>query len=117
MPDLAAFDSAPAYYATACHELGHSTGHARRLDRRGIASDIQFGSKKYAREELVAEIASAFLCAEAGISPATIDNAASYIDTWRRAITRDPSLVVIAAQQAQKAADWILGLTQKEATS
>jgi antirestriction protein ArdC len=113
MPDRERFTDPEGYYATLFHELRHSTGHAKRLARRGITGDIQFGSKKYAREELVAEITAAFLGAEAGIGPATIDQTAAYIDSWRRAITRDPSLVVVAAQQAQRAADHILGLAPR----
>jgi antirestriction protein ArdC len=67
-----------------------------------------FGSPVYSREELVAELSAAFLCAEAGISPAVIDNQASYVAGWLGKLRDDRKLVIRAAAQAQKAADYIL---------
>ena len=66
------------YYAVAFHELTHSTGHESRLNRAGVASSrlATFGSVDYSREELVADMGSAFLCAEAGIE-STLDNSAA----------------------------------------
>lgn len=109
MPERAAFKSGPAYYATLFHELGHATGHPSRLNRKGLADLCPFGSTNYSREELVAEMAAAFLCGRAGIEPATIEDSAAYIAGWLRKLGDDPRMVVIAAAQAQKAADWILG--------
>jgi antirestriction protein ArdC len=108
MPPRPRFDSSEAYYATLFHELTHSTGHASRLNRPGIADPARFGSQPYGREELIAEMGAAFLCSHAGIETATLDNSASYIDGWIRAIREDRTLVVTAAAQAQKAADFIL---------
>ena len=107
MPDLDAFESAAEYHATLFHELAHSTGHPRRLGRfkEGESPDVP----AYGREELVAEMAAAFLCAEGGISPLVIANQASYVDGWRRTIKGDKSLVVRSAAQAQRAADHVLG--------
>ena len=111
IPPLARFEKAEEYYSTLFHELTHSTRHPSRLDRRN--PDIEddgphgFGSKNYGREELVAEMGSAFLCGMAGIVDATIDNSAAYLDGWRKAIKEDKRLVVTAAQQAQKAVDVI----------
>ena len=68
-----------------------------------------FGSHAYGREELVAEMTAAFLCAEAGILPATIENSAAYLDSWVRTIKADPKAVITAASQASKAAKRILG--------
>jgi antirestriction protein ArdC len=109
MPPRPRFDSSESYYATLFHELTHSTGHPSRLNRPGIADPARFGSQPYGREELIAEMGAAFLCAHTGIETATLDNSASYIDGWIRAIRQDRTLVVTAAAQAQKAADWILG--------
>lgn len=110
MPLRSAFVSPAAYYSTLFHELVHSTGHVSRLARPGFEKNhaAPFGSDAYAREELVAELGAAFLCGEAGIDP-DIPNSAAYIDHWRDKLSRDPRLVVLAAQQAQKAADHILG--------
>ena len=108
MPESGRFDSAQAYYATLFHELAHSTGHGSRLGRTKDQKQAAFGSTDYGKEELVAEMGAAFLCGHCGIDGATIENAAAYIDGWRRAIRQDKKLVVHAAAQAQKAADYIL---------
>lgn len=109
LPELGRFESAEAYYATAFHESVHSTGHESRLDR-GLADRVApFGSADYSREELVAEFGAAFLSAEAGISPATLHQSASYIDHWRRMLKADVKAAVWAAGRAQRAADYVLG--------
>lgn len=110
MPEMGQFDCPENYYATAFHELGHATGHVNRLARKGIVELGSFGTDQYGQEELVAEMTSAFLCQRAGIDSATIDNSAAYLDGWRKAIKADVKLVVVAAAQAQKAADMILGV-------
>ena len=74
-----------------------------------------FGSAPYAREELVAEIGATFLCGFAGIENATIDNSAAYLNGWIARLKGDPKLIVTAAAQAQKAADFIRGVHRKEA--
>ena len=68
-----------------------------------------FGSKEYSREELCAEMGAAFLCSFCGISQATIDDSASYIDGWVKHLKGDAKLVVQAAGKAEKAAKYILG--------
>ena len=104
------FESSESYYATLFHELVHSTGHSKRLDR-GLDRDLRpFGSPDYSREELVAEMGAAFLAAAAGISVQTVEQSAAYIDGWRRKLGTDKKLVVSAAGAGQKAADWILGV-------
>lgn len=96
--------------------MGHSTGHDSRLARHAKeGADCHFGSGNYAKEELVAEMTSAFLCAEAGIEPDVIDNQAAYVDNWLGALKRDSRLVVLAAGQAQKAADYIMGRKSESA--
>ena len=76
-----------------------------------------FGTPDYSKEELVAEFGAAFLSAHAGILPRTVDNSASYIDGWLRALQQDKRLLPIAASQAQKAADFILGAAHGESES
>ena len=113
MPKPELFTKATDYYATLWHEFGHSTGHTSRLTRKTLMDYNPFGSQNYSKEELVAEMTSAFLCAEAGIDGATLDNSASYISGWLKVLRNDPKLVVSAAAQAQKAANFILGKTEK----
>jgi antirestriction protein ArdC len=91
------------YYRTALHELTHATGHKNRLDRKILNP---FGSKDYAREELVAEMGSAFLCAALGIVP-TVRHA-DYLGSWLEVLREDNRAIVRAASQASKAADWLL---------
>ena len=108
MPPRELFVSAEEYYATLLHELTHSTGHPRRLDRATIADASPFGSATYSKEELTAEMGSAYLCAEAGISAPVIENQAAYIAGWLKKLRDDRKLLVHAAAQAQKAAEYIL---------
>jgi antirestriction protein ArdC len=108
------FESAAEDAATTLHELAHSTGHERRLAREGITEVAPFGSAVYSREELVAELSAAFLCAEAGISNAVIRNQAAYVAGWLARLREDRRLIVQAAAQAQKAADYILNRTRAE---
>ena len=109
LPEPTRFASAEEYYGTLYHELSHSTGHGKRLDR-GLDTDPQpFGSPDYGREELVAEMAAAFLCAHAGIEPLTIENHAAYIGGWLKQLRQDKKLVITAAGAGQKASDWIRG--------
>jgi antirestriction protein ArdC len=91
----------------------HSTGHNSRLVRPGITTQgVAFGDEIYSKEELVAEMGAAMLCGVAGIDNSTIENSASYIDSWLRALKKESRLVLQAAAQAQKAADYILGETK-----
>lgn len=110
MPPRKSFDGETDYYATLFHELTHSTGHSTRLDRKEAFGN-GFGTEKYSKEELVAEMGAAMLSAVAGISDSVLDNSASYVQGWLKAIKGDSKLVVQAAAQAQKAADLILGTT------
>lgn len=111
IPPLCKFTSADSYYATLFHELGHATGHPYRLNRKGVSGDIQFGSGEYSKEELVAELTSAFCCAIVALDNSLLENSASYIDGWLKVLRADPKAVVIAAAQAQRAADYIKGVT------
>lgn len=110
MPPLKSFETADSYYATFLHELAHSTGHESRLNRSGVTGEILFGSEDYSREELVAELASAFCSAEIGLDNSLLEDSASYISGWLRSLRTDPRAMVLAASQAQKAADYIRGI-------
>jgi antirestriction protein ArdC len=110
VPELNQYKQREAYYCTMLHELAHSTGHASRLKRKGIVEFDRFGSHQYSQEELVAELCAAMLCGVLGIEDQTIDQNASYIDSWRKKISEDKKLVVMAAAQAHHAADLIRGI-------
>ena len=110
LPPRELFASAEELYATAFHELAHSTGSPKRLNRGSIAGAAPFGSPTYSFEELTAEFSAAYLCAEAGISPAVLQNQAAYIQGWLAKLRNDRRMVVIAAAQAQRAAEYILNV-------
>ena len=97
------------YYATEFHELAHSTGHPKRLHRENFDSPVSFGSESYSKEELIAEMTAAMLCGIAGIEQNTLENSAAYLNTWIARLKSDSRLLVSAASQAQKAADFIQG--------
>lgn len=110
MPHIDAFINSQSYYSTLFHEYGHSTGHINRLNRKGITEYDRFGSEKYAKEELIAEFTAAMLCGEAGIDEMTVENSAAYIQSWIKRLKEDDNLIITAASQAQKAADYILNI-------
>lgn len=104
MPDFTAFDGADTYYGTLFHELGHATGHKSRCDRDFTG---RFGDKAYAAEELVAELCSAFLCAEFDMNGGT--RHADYIATWIRLLKDDSKAFFTACSRAEAAAGWLRG--------
>lgn len=103
VPPQSAFFEQINFYRTCFHELCHATGHANRLGR-----DLTnpFGSTGHAREELIAEMGSAFLCAALGIVP-TVRHA-DYIASWLEVLREDNRAIFRAASAASKAADWLL---------
>jgi antirestriction protein ArdC len=114
MPAQSAFHSAEEYYSTLFHELTHSTGHPSRIARAGIMNHNPFGSEDYSKEELVAEMGAAMLCGAAGIESQTLGNSAAYLQSWINKLKSDSRLIVSAASQAQKAADYILARATTE---
>ena len=114
MPNKSDFINSKEYYSTLFHELVHSTGHESRLNRETMITLAAFGSKSYAREELIAEMGAAYLCGISCITQATIENSAAYIQGWRDTISKDSKLVVLAAAQAQKAVNHIIGQEDTE---
>jgi antirestriction protein ArdC len=109
MPDSNRFETSDHYHATLFHELVHATGHEKRLKQASILERNGYGSEPYGKEELIAELGSAFLCGYAGIVDRTINSSAAYLEGWLKQLKEDKTLIVHAAAQAQKAADFILG--------
>lgn len=103
LPPPEAFGEPINWHRTAFHELAHWTGHPSRLGRDVSGS---FGSSRYGREELVAEMAGAFVCAALGIVP-TVRHA-DYIGAWLAILREDNRAIVRAASAASKAADFLL---------
>jgi antirestriction protein ArdC len=110
LPPGQAFFAQIDYYRTALHELGHWTGHKTRLDRDQSGA---FASGAYGREELCAELASAFLCAALGIRP-TVRHA-DYLGAWLAIMRADTRAIFKAASLASKATDYLLALAPASA--
>ena len=109
VPEMKTFRTIESYYSTLFHECGHSTGHESRLNRKDNKQVVKFGDPIYAQEELVAEMTNAFLGGETGVtSEIEADQRVAYIQSWLKALRNDKKMVVMAAAQAQKAADLIL---------
>lgn len=110
MPHKDKFKSLGGYYGVLLHELAHWTGHPSRLNR-GVFHT--FGSEEYAREELVAELASVFLCAETGIEYVS-GNHTAYIQNWIKTLKNDPLEIKRASAKAMDAVDYLLNLADFE---
>ncbi|QJU57390.1 DUF1738 domain-containing protein [Sphingomonas sp. AP4-R1] len=108
VPPMSAFHEPINWYRTVLHELGHWTGHRSRLDRDQRDT---FGKADYAREELVAEMASAFTCASLSTRP-TVRHA-DYIGSWLTVLREDEKAIFRAASAASKAADYLLAFVPK----
>ncbi|PVZ80634.1 DNA primase [Serratia sp. S1B] len=107
MPEAHLFNRPADYYSTLLHELVHSTGHVSRLAREGITSSARrFGDPVYAFEELVAEIGSAFLCAELGIQGDVQHE--SYIASWLKALKEDKRAIFQASRFAREAFEYLI---------
>lgn len=121
MPKINAFKNEASYYCTYFHEMTHSTGHSKRLDR-GNDTRVRDGSpsdkKAYAFEELVAELGAVFLCSEAGILFHTKENSAKYLKGWNDALVNelenDNRFFLKASAQSQKAVNHILDRMPQE---
>jgi len=108
LPLLAQFKETAEYYSTAFHELIHSTGHAKRLNR--IAATAFFGSEAYSKEELVAEIGASALVNAAGLETAeSFRNNSAYVQNWLQVLKSDKRFIVSASGKAEKAVALILG--------
>ena len=107
VPKIERFPDAVSYYSVLAHELTHWTGHEDRLDR-GLGACR--GTEDYAREELVAELGAAFLCAGLGLANEPRKDNAAYVASWLKALRSDPKAIFSAASKAQYAADYLYGL-------
>jgi antirestriction protein ArdC len=115
MPDRAIFKTSEKYYHTLFHEMTHATGHGSRLDREGITNPSQFGSERYSKEELIAELGAAFLSNDVGIlNQVVFENSAAYLDSWIKKFEDDYTLLTSAASHAQRSFDWIAGRPNDE---
>jgi len=108
MPPFEAFCDAESFAAVLGHEMVHATRHPKRLNRD--LGRKRWGDAGYAAEELVAEIGSAFLCADLGITPEVREDHAAYIATWLTVLRNDARVIVSAAAHAQRAVDFLHAL-------
>ncbi|MGA2814039.1 MAG: zincin-like metallopeptidase domain-containing protein [Candidatus Acidiferrum sp.] len=113
MPVIEAFRDAESFYATLAHEAAHWTKHPLRLERE--FGGKHWGDEGYAKEELVAELSSAFLCADLGLTPEVQQDHASYIAEWLAVLRNDKRAIFSAAAHAQKAVDFLHGLQTQRA--
>lgn len=111
MPHFEAFESPEAFYATLAHEVVHWTKHKTRLDRD--FGRKRWGDEGYAREELVAELGAAFLCADLELALEPRADHAAYIQSWLKVLKEDKRAIFAAAAHAQRAADFIHGFQQQ----
>ena len=108
LPLMNQFGETAEYYSTAFHELTHSTGHMKRLNR--LDATAHFGGESYSKEELVAEIGSAALVFHAGLETShSFKNSTAYIQNWLQVLKNDKRFIVSAAGKADKAVNLILG--------
>lgn len=110
LPPFELFRDPESYYATLAHECVHWTKHPSRLDRD--LGRKRFGDEGYAAEELVAELGSAFLCADLDLVPETREDHAAYIASWLKVLKNDSRAIFTAAAHAQRAADFLNELAQ-----
>lgn len=109
VPSRQRYAQTELYYNTVYHELTHATGHPRRLNR--FTPEQTPDLHTYGVEELVAGMGAAMLSDTAGLRRATLEVDAAYLDAWSRTIKAERSIVLKAAQQAQRAHDYIVPRT------
>lgn len=108
LPHMAQFALTAEYYSTAFHELTHSTGHSKRLNR--LEKTAFFGTEAYSKEELIAEIGAAALVNHSGLETShSLRNSAAYIQNWLQVLKDDKRFIISAAGKAEKAVNLILG--------
>lgn len=112
LPNIRQFKKAEEYYAVAFHESSHSTLKECRCNREADTADAYFGNESYSKEELVAEISSAFILHSLGIeTEGTFSNSCAYVQNWISALRKDKKLIVAASGKAEKASRYILNET------
>lgn len=111
MPDISEFKDSENYYSVLLHELSHWSGNSKRLNR---AKHISKYDDIYAMEELIAELSSAFLCANKGISGDELHkNSSSYLDSWVKSLKANPYILFSASSHANKATNYLEKLSKK----
>jgi antirestriction protein ArdC len=115
MPPASAFSCLDDFHSTLLHEAAHASGHPKRLARLHL--DARFGSPEYAREELSAELASAFMHSQLGLaggpdrqplSPSLVASHAGYLASWLKALREDKNEIFRAAANAQRICDYLM---------
>ncbi len=109
MPMMKNFDNSESYYGTLFHELIHSTGHKRRLNRKEVVEAQLFGSEGYSMEELVAELGACYLKSHVDIED-SFDNSVAYIKHWLNILKDNEKFIIFASAKAQRAVDYILNI-------
>jgi len=109
LPTREQFNSPEEMFNTITHELAHSTGHSKRLNRDELLNNYGKDVSARGREELIAEISSAILASMFGVN-SVYDNQAAYVQSWMKAIKDDPNILGISASEAQKVVDYLLGM-------
>lgn len=110
IPEMSQYAVVEEYYSTMFHELTHSTGHAKRLNRDGIAGVHFFGDEGYSKEELVAEMGAAYMCQSMGFEcEKAFKNSIGYIQSRLRELKNDKRLIVSAAAKAEAAVKFMMG--------
>ncbi|MCB9973746.1 MAG: DUF1738 domain-containing protein [Rhodospirillales bacterium] len=112
MPPIECFRDQASFYAVLGHEMCHWTKHPMRLDRD--LGRKKWGDEGYAQEELVAELGSAFLCAELGITPEVRPDHAAYLDSWLTVLKKDKRAIFRAAAHAQRAVDHLKSYQEEQ---
>lgn len=108
------FTTEEAGISVAAHEIVHSTGSAKRLNRDGVAKFDRFGSHQYSKEELVAELGSMFLCSELGVqTQSTVENSEAYIQSWVKKLNDHPTMIFEASREASKACEFVMNIITK----
>jgi antirestriction protein ArdC len=109
MPDMRQFNSSEAYYCTLYHEIAHSTGHPKRLNREGIRMESRYGTTRYGVEELISEMTACFVCSKCGIlAEEILSNSTSYLASWLNSIKKDKKFIFKVVADAHRAANYIL---------
>jgi antirestriction protein ArdC len=114
MPEFETFRDGASYYGTLSHEACHMTRHEKRLNRS--FDQKRFGDSGYCREELVAELGSAFLCSDLGLAAEPREDHSSYIDHWLKVLKADSRAIFQAAAHAQRAVDFLSAMQPKPAS-
>jgi len=112
-PSAFQYKNVSEYYGSIFHEVVHSTGHSKRLNRFTEIDSALFEIESYSKEELIAEIGSSFILNYFGIMEDSFNNSAAYLDGWLKKLRSDVKLIVSAASAASKAYDYILGTETK----